>query len=282
MLKRLTSLFLLILVCALFLSSCDNVNSQSINIPDETNNSTSNESTSNQDNMDKTTSQDVYFDVVFKDYNNIILETQRVKKGDIPSYSKSNPTRENDENNQYIFSGWNPEISAATCNITYVAQYTKTDLPYTISFDLDGGTSKSGVSSIKIDKLTKDRFKFDILKDKYIFKGWSCNGVQVFDNTGNIINNIILQPNMTFKAMFEESIKLTITYSFYNPKTSSKIKTLYEKPADMGNVSETRTYNWNTPVDLVAKPNEGYTFIGWYHNGLSLSNEENYNYDVGR
>ncbi len=219
-----------------------------------------------------------YYTVQFKDYDNTILDTQSVKEGAIPTYNKSNPVRLNDENYKYEFNGWSPEITVVTSNTTYTAQYTRTELPYTISFDLDNGTSASGVSTIKIETLTKDKFKFDITKSKYVFRGWEYNGTQVFDENGNIINNIQLSSNMIFKAIFEESVTLTITYSIYNPKTNQLINTYTTKPNDLGGVSETRSYHWNTPVNLFANPNEGYRFLGWYYNGTPLSNSSNYNY----
>ena len=349
MMKKIISIISLLLLSVFILTSCDDKSSNNNNKPSESQESSTNPTNKDEDESEQTTPQeDVYFDVVFKDYDGTILDTQSVKEGTTPTYNKSNPARENDESYKYIFNGWNPSLGSVTTNTTYVAQYTRTlkdyynvqfvdydgtilntqnvaggttptysksnpvrqnddnykytfsgwsptlsnvttdtvyvaqytrtELPYTISFDLDNGTSASGVSTIKIETLTKDKFKFDITKPKYVFRGWEYNGTQVFDENGNIINNITLQSNMTFKAIFEESITLVITYSIYNPKTNQLINTYTTKPNDLGSVSETRSYHWNTPVNLFANPNEGYTFIGWYYNGIALSNENNYNY----
>lgn len=70
-----------------------------------------------------TTKQDVYYDVVFKDYDDTLLDTQRVKEGERPLYSKSNPERINDDNNIYTFAGWNHEIEPVHNNQEYVATY---------------------------------------------------------------------------------------------------------------------------------------------------------------
>ena len=224
------------------------------------------------------TKEDVYFDVVFKNYDNTILDTQTVKKGEVPTYNGETPTKPSDDNYKYTFNGWDSEITEVNSDKVYTAVFMQSDLPYTISFDLKGGTSTSGVSTIKLETLSKDKFKFDITKPNYKFIGWSYNNTQVFDNEGNIINNITLQSNMVFNAIYEESVKLTIYYTLYNPKTNLKINTLYEKPTDIGDVSITTDYAWNTPVNLTCKPNEGYEFVGWYYDGLALSNEQTYNY----
>lgn len=272
MIKKVVSTFLILTFSLIILVSCSMGNGTNKNSTTD-DNIESNISSTNED-------QDVSFDVIFKNYDDTVLDTQRVKKGTIPTYNKSNPIRIDDDNYKYTFSGWLPEITIVTRNITYVAQYNKIELPYTISFDLDGGTSNSNVTNIKIEKLTKDKFRFDIVKPKYVFKGWSCNGLQVFDEQGNIVNNISLQSNMIFKAMYEEAVQLTITYSVYNSKTETKIETFNTKPFDIGNVSESKIYHWNTLVKLVSKPNEGYKFVGWYCDGIQLSSEDEFDYMI--
>ena len=246
-----------------------------------TNNSYQNDTTlTNPENNTENSDIDdnVYFTITFKDYDGVILQTSNVKKGDTPTYNKSNPTRENDDNFSYTFSDWTPTISKISEDTEYIAEYTKKELPYNITINLNGGTSSTTKLNFKTDKITSNMLPFDVVKKGYAFKGYELNGIKVYDENGNVVNNYKLSSNMTFKAIYEEVIILTIYYTLYNPKTNKLIDTFDIKPTNMGNVSETRTYRWNTPVDLIAKPNEGYSFVGWFHNGLALSNEEKYNY----
>lgn len=102
----------------------------------------------------------------------------------------------------------------------------------------------------------------------YTFSGWSPSL--------SVVRN-----DATYTATYSQikiGVNLTITYSLYNPKTNKLIETYTNKPTDMGNVSVSCTYDFNTYVDLFANPNEGYTFDGWYYEGLILSSDHNYKY----
>ena len=169
-----------------------------------------------------------------------------------------------------------------TCSVCgYYYDDTEVDvLPsYNITLDLNGGTSESIKStSMTITHLDKSYFKFDLVKANYKFKGWEVNNTQVFDKDGNIVNEIELEDNLIFKAIFDEEATLSIYYTFYSPKTDLLIKKSIIKPNDIGDVSETASYPWNSYIDLRAYPNEGYVFDGWYYNEYPLSNEVQYKY----
>lgn len=160
------------------------------------------------------TKEDIYYDVIFADYDDTVLYQTKVKDGDTPAFTLTNPTRSNDDNYSYTFSGWNPAIGEIHQNTTYVAQYDKKELPYTLIFDYDGGTSSSTTTTIKTDKLDKNLFSFDIKKKDYLFVGWSYNKKLVFDYEGNLVNDVIMESSMTFKAIYEE----VLTYN--NTRTS--------------------------------------------------------------
>ena len=227
---------------------------------------------------DPGTDDNVFYTITFKDYDGTVLQTSSVKKGETPLYNKSNPSRENDDNYSYTFSGWQPTLTKVSEDAVYTATYTSELLPYNVTINLDGGTSSATKLQFKTDKISKDMLPFDVMKKGYVFKGYLLNDVKVYDENGNAVNNYQPSENMTFKAIYEESVTLTVIYTLYNSKTNQLIETYNEKPTDLGNVSETRSYNYNTYVDLFAFANEGYTFVGWYNEGQVLSNEKEYKY----
>ena len=64
------------------------------------------------------------YTITFLNWNGTeLLALTDVKEGTLPQYSGATPTRPDDEHYTYIFSGWSPEVVAATKDATYTAQY---------------------------------------------------------------------------------------------------------------------------------------------------------------
>ena len=65
------------------------------------------------------------FTVTWKNYDGTTLETDKdVKKGAIPTYDGTTPTKPSDTEFTYTFKGWDPEVAPATQNQIYTATYT--------------------------------------------------------------------------------------------------------------------------------------------------------------
>jgi hypothetical protein len=65
------------------------------------------------------------FTINFKNYDGTILQTVEVESGATPEYTGDTPIK----GAQYTFTGWNPEIVAATEDADYTATY---DLEYVV------------------------------------------------------------------------------------------------------------------------------------------------------
>ena len=65
----------------------------------------------------------VYYTIRFENWNGSLLENISVLEGTMPVYSGATPTRPDDEQFTYTFTGWTPEIVAAVANATYTATY---------------------------------------------------------------------------------------------------------------------------------------------------------------
>ena len=137
-------------------------------------------------------------------------------------------------------------------------------MTYQIRFNLNGGSSPSYVESKNVTELNKTDFFFDVQKEGFNFRGWSYNGVKVFDESGNIIENVDLNPSMTFVALWANQAKLTIVMNI----------------SEAGDISEGGEYEYNTEVDVFAHPHQGYEFVGWIYNEIVLSKQEEYNYKM--
>ncbi len=201
--------------------------------------------------------------ITWKNYDGTILEVDKnVPYGSIPSYDGSTPIRESDGNNNYYFIGWTPEVKKATESTTYTATFTNEEITYTIDFDLNGGTSNSYKGPIEVKTFSKDMFFFDCVKEDWSFRGWEYKGEKIFDENGNQLKNVTLVDNMVFKAIYSQTVKLSIVSNI----------------PGAGTITGEGEYPYNTYVDVSVKPNQGYVFIGWYYQDTLLSNTEDYKY----
>ena len=64
-----------------------------------------------------------YYTIRFLNYDGTELQNTQVKKGDMPAYNGATPTKPEDEDYTYSFSGWSPTIVAATADADYTAQF---------------------------------------------------------------------------------------------------------------------------------------------------------------
>ena len=180
----------------------------------------------------------------------------------MPSYDGEIPTKESDSNYDYLFAGWTPNVVKATKPATYVATFSSEEITYTIDFDLNGGTSNSYNGPIEIKTLSNDVFFFDCVKEGWSFRGWEYQNEKIFDEKGNQLKNVTLVDNMVFKAIYTQTVKLTIVSNI----------------SEAGITTGEGEYPYNTYVDVSATPNQGYRFIGWYYQGTLLSNTTEYKY----
>lgn len=193
--------------------------------------------------------------ITFQNDDGTTLQQSKWKCGETPVYSGETPSKDGGKRYRYSFSGWSPVITEATCDATYVATYDAEQLFSLITFDLDGGSSSSYVASKEVYSIDASDFFFDVTKDGYQFRGWSYNGTKVFDETGAKLSDVSLAPEMTFKAVYSDTCKLTLLSELTDGETDEEIATL----------SGAGEYAYNTQVEIAAEPSSpGYSFIGWY------------------
>ena len=69
------------------------------------------------------------FTISWKNFNGTLLETDNdVAYGSTPSYDGETPTRAQEGNKKYTFSGWSPEVSTVTGAATYTATYSEEEI----------------------------------------------------------------------------------------------------------------------------------------------------------
>ena len=193
------------------------------------------------------------FTVTWKNYDGTILETDKnIKKGVIPTYDGSTPTKPSDSEFTYTFKGWNPEITEVTKDQVYTAIYSSEKIveeTYTIAWKNYDGTILETDKDVKKGTIpTYDGATPTKPSDSqftYTFKGWDPEITEV-------------TKDQVYTAIYSsEKIKeetYTITWKNYDG-------TILEIDNEV--IKDTiPTYDGATPT----KPNDAeytYAFKGW-------------------
>ena len=189
------------------------------------------------------------FTVTWVDEDGKELEKdEKVPYGTMPSYDGETPTKAADAEFTYTFDGWTPGLSAVRGNVTYTATYSQTKNKYTVTYDLNGGTSSEklvyenleyGTATPKISNPTRAK----TAEYTYKFAGWDP---RVEDTvTGNA----------TYKAKWEATKnKYTVTWK-------NEDGTVLEKDEDV-TYGTMPSYDGETPTKA-ADAEYTYTFKEW-------------------
>ena len=169
----------------------------------------------------------------------------------------NNPTREG-----YTFTGWTgsngttPQMSVtilkgSTGNKEFIANYETENLTYTITYNLNGGTTINGNPSVytKEDEITLN----NPTKDGYSFTGWTGSNGDTPQKTVTIPKGS--KGNKEYTANYGLS-SYSITYNIENGTNNSNNKSNY--------TVETNSFNLYDPT-----ANTGYVFTGWTGTGIS-------------
>lgn len=115
------------------------------------------------------------FTVTWENWDGTVLETDTdVPYNSDPSYDSAEPTRASTAQYDYTFSGWTPEISAVTGDVTYTAVFTEETRKYTITWLMDDG-STIDTTSVEYGTLPThdDPIKASDKRYTYTFTGWT-------------------------------------------------------------------------------------------------------------
>ena len=130
------------------------------------------------------------YTVTWQNADGTVLETdENVEYGTVPTYDGEMPTKADDEDHSYTFSGWTPEVSSVTGNVTYQATFTATLLvKHTVTFNANGGEGSMEPQVFiqgRDTKLTANTFT----RTGYTFTGWNTdkdgNGTH-YDNEATV------------------------------------------------------------------------------------------------
>lgn len=90
-------------------------------------------SDSSETSVDPSSVTNVY-EIKWVNYGNKLIYKDTVLEGETPVYHGEIPTREGTEKDNYVFTGWSPEIVPAYKNATYKAKYKTEPKTFTVAF----------------------------------------------------------------------------------------------------------------------------------------------------
>ena len=105
-----------------------------------------------------------------EDYT-VLEKDEKVPYGTMPTYDGAEPTKAENAQYTYTFSGWTPAVSVVTDNATYMATFTGTPKTYQINYVLDGGTinGEYATSYAFGDSVSLPQ---NVTREGYYFDGW--------------------------------------------------------------------------------------------------------------
>ncbi len=188
------------------------------------------------------------YTIVWKNADGKILETDNnVAYGARPEYNGATPTKNEDAQYTYTFSGWTPDLREVTEDETYTATYTANLRSYTITFFngdgtvLESNTFAYGTTPVCTATPTKNSTQ----QYNYIFSGWTPAIESV---TGE----------QTYTPLFTEQTRQYTVAGNSNDDS-------------FGNVTGSGTYDYNTQVTLTANPEYGYRFVEWQEDHSTIN-----------
>ena len=148
--------------------------------------------------------------VTWKNYDGTTLETdENVEEDTTPEYNSGTPEKPADVQYTYTFSGWTPEISAVTEDITYTAVFDSTLNSYTVTWiDGDDNTTTDTVEYGTTPTAPTNPTKTATAQYSYTFSNWDKEITAV---TGDV----------TYTALFDEFVIIHDDDVFVNSTTGT-------------------------------------------------------------
>ena len=187
------------------------------------------------------------YSVTWKNYDGSVLETDKVKFGETPSYDSETPKKPEDAQYSYSFIGWTPELAPVTKDVVYTAEFDVTVKSYTIAWygedeekplevqSLPYGATPEYSGETPTKAATKDY--------TYTFAGWEPEVVPVVADANYkakfTAKSTYVAPPMTPE---ERSAKMNRKFKVYFGETPNPVEKEPALVVEWGQASGVNTY----------------------------------------
>lgn len=193
------------------------------------------------------------YTVTWQNWDGTVLEVDNVKEETTPTFDGMTPTKEGNEQYAYEFSGWDKEISAATGDTVYVAQFNEILLSYPIVWqNWDGTILQQSNENYGVTPSYNGEtpFRESTAEHTYTFSGWTPTVNTVTGNT-------------TYVAQFTaEARKYNVTWQNWDGYVLKVDEFAYgeyptyygDTPTKAGDAEISYYfYDWSPSVDIVSE-----------------------------
>ena len=195
------------------------------------------------------------YTVTWVNWDGTVLDKETYNYGSTPYYVYDDPTRPATAENTFTFTGWSPEISEVTGDVTYKAQFSATGQTYTITWKMDDGSVIAKETYAYGDMPNHAApVKESTAQYNYTFTGWTPEISKV---TGDA----------TYAAVFKAEVR-SYTVTWLNWDGAELAKETYAYGAQP-------EYKGNTPARK-ATAQFSYTFTGWNPAVAKVSGDATY------
>ena len=201
-----------------------------------------------------------YYTIKWK-VNGETVKKDKVMKGEKPE-KPEDPADYEDGKYSYVFKGWEPKVTKATKDMTYKAQFKKTERTFTVTW-LDDEGKLIDFTKVKYGKLPthEDPKKKPSKKYTYKFTGWEPKPVKASEDT-------------TYTAAFEKQVRTyTVTWLDDKGKEIDQTKVAYgelPKHDDPVKVSDKYAYTFTGWKPALTEVSEDATYTATFEKGEKL------------
>ena len=250
-------LFLISFVMIIILTACNISNTTTSSILEETSATFSTDITDG--NNTNPSENDNKYTIIWKNWDDTILEIdENVEYGTTPIYNGERPKRQSNQNNKYIFIGWDKTITSVIKDTEYKAIFEAVPVSLcVVDFDSKGGDFISSQSVIKGEKVHKPA---NPTREGYTFDDWYYQ-----DERWSFVGYTVTE-DMTLEARWNiNSYSLHLTVNDTNAGTIS---------------SNSGVHCYNESITINAYTNPGYLFDGWYDGDNELTKKLSYTFNM--
>ena len=200
------------------------------------------------------------YTVTWENWDGTVLKTdENVAAGTMPEYNGEAPTKEGDAEHRYVFSGWTPEVSPVSGDVTYTAAFTEVTNTYTITWKNWDGTVLETDENVAAGTTPEYNGETPTREADaqytYTFTGWTP---AVDEVTGDIV----------YTATYDQTLnQYTVTWQNWD---GSVLKT--DEGVEYGKIPQ---YDGAMPT----RPDDGqneYVFAGWTPEVTTVTGDATY------